>query len=238
MSAWARQAVDGIASAFAAKHDPEQAARMSAYMRDQFPFLGIRSPDRDALQKQVLARMPPPVPRDVIAFAECCWERAEREYQYAGVDLVRRYVAGLTRDDLPALERLVTTRSWWDTVDGLAPAVGAIVRVDPAARTVMDGWLDASNPWLIRVAILHQERWRDDTDAEWLFAACRRRADHPDFFIRKAIGWALRSYAKRAPDRVRAFLDEPDVGLSPLSRREAERGVAMGDRRGQPGGVR
>ena len=92
----------------------------------------------------------------------------------------------------------------------------------------MDRWLEAENLWLVRVAILHQERSRDATDADWLFAACRRHAGHTDFFIRKAIGWALRSFAKHDPDAVRAFLDTDGAPLSGLSRREAERGVAIG----------
>jgi 3-methyladenine DNA glycosylase AlkD len=82
--------------------------------------------------------------------------------------------------------------------------------------------------WLIRVAILHQRRWRDDADAAWLFAACRRHASHPDFFVRKAIGWALRSHAARHPAAVREFLDRHGSELAGLARREAEKGVARG----------
>lgn len=233
MSGWARLAVDQLATVFEAHRDADQAAQMSAYMRDQFPFLGIRSAQRESLQRQVLAELPSPSPADVLAFAERCWDRADREYQYTGVDLVRRHAKRLTVDDLPVLDRLITTRSWWDTVDALAVAVGVIVRADPTARTVVDRWLDAEDLWLVRVAILHQERWREDTDAEWLFAACRRHSAHPDFFIRKAIGWALRSYAKHAPERVAVFLSEPGLALAALSRREAERGVAMGTDRSE-----
>ncbi len=92
----------------------------------------------------------------------------------------------------------------------------------------MDSWIESGYIGLARVAILHQERYRERTDADLLFRYCLRRASEREFFIRKAIGWALRSYAKVAPDAVDQFLARPDSALSGLSRREAERGVAMG----------
>jgi len=201
---------------------------MSAYMRRQFAFVGIRSPERRAVQRQVFATLPRPDAEAVIGFAAACWQRDDREYQYAACDLLRRHARLLGPNELPALEQLITTRSWWDTVDHLAVTVGTIVRRSPETRSVMDRWLEAENLWLVRVAILHQERSRDATDADWLFAACRRHAAHTDFFIRKAIGWALRSFAKHSPETVREFLDTEIAGLSGLSRREAERGVVIG----------
>src|SRR5262249_8197701 len=91
-------------------------------------------------------------------------------------------------------------------------------------------WVESENIWLARVAILHQERYRERTDSEMLFAYCLRRAADREFFVRKAIGWALRSYAKVEPDLVAQFLTGHGAALSGLSRREAERGVAMGAR--------
>nr|MDQ6920534.1 DNA alkylation repair protein [Candidatus Dormibacteraeota bacterium] len=135
----------------------------------------------------------------------------------------------LTPGFIPTLEHLVTTKSWWDTVDGLATNVaGPLVRAHPEVRPVMDRWLESGDIWLARVAILHQERNESDTDPDLLFAYCRRRAADREFFIRKAIGWALRSYAKVAPETVAGFLATDGSRLSGLSRREAERGVAMG----------
>ena len=147
---------------------------------------------------------------------------------YAGADLVRRHADALDPAALPRIGRLVTATPWWDTADELAVAAGRIVRRHPRSRAVMDEWLESDDLWRVRVAILHQERWRDDTDADWLFAACRRHAADRDFFIRKAIGWALRSYAKCRPEAVAEFLRTDGEALSGLSRREAERGVAFG----------
>lgn len=225
---WETDALAALRRALDAGRNPVQAEQMSAYMRHQFRFLGVRSPDRRAIQREVFATRSRPEVTAVIGFADGCWQLEEREFQYSGCDLIRRHSLQLGPDELPALARLITNRSWWDTVDALAVAVGTIVRRVPETRSVMDGWLGQTNLWLIRVAILHQERWRDATDAAWLFAACRRHAGHPDFFVRKAIGWALRSYAKVAPQAVRAFLFDDSERLSGLSRREAERGVALG----------
>src|SRR5262252_6032459 len=118
-----------------------------------------------------------------------------------------------------------STKSWWDTVDGLATgAAGPLVAAHPELRTVMDSWVESENIWLARAAILHQERYRERTDSELLFAYCLRRAADREFFVRKAVGWALRSYAKVAPDVVAQFLTGHGAALSGLSSWEAERG--------------
>ncbi|MFN8223052.1 MAG: DNA alkylation repair protein [Gaiellales bacterium] len=231
MTPWAQVALEALVGALADRRDPVAAAQMRAYMRDQFVFAGVRSAERRALAQAVFATLPRPTGDDVLSFAEACWACDERELQYVATDLLRRHVRLLSAADLPRLERLVLAKSWWDTVDALAVAVGAIVRREPDARAVMDEWLASEDLWLVRVAILHQERWKLATDATWLFAACRAHAGHRDFFVRKAIGWALRSYAKVAPDAVQQLLDEQGERLSGLSRREAARGVSEGRRR-------
>lgn len=126
----------------------------------------------------------------------------------------------------------MTAKSWWDTVDELATHVaGPLVAAHPELRSVMDRWVTSESIWLARVAILHQERWKERTDADLLFTYCLRRAGEREFFIRKAIGWALRSYARTAPEAVAGFLAAHGDELSGLSPREAERGVAMGRQR-------
>jgi 3-methyladenine DNA glycosylase AlkD len=231
--------------AFVAARDPERAASMAAYMRGQFTYFGIPMPAHRAITRQVLAGLPPPAgDADLAAVALACWERPEREYQYFGADYLRRHTRRASPGLVATLEHLVTHRSWWDTVDTLATNVaGPLVLAHPALRAVMDRWLRSEDIWLARVAILHQERWRERTDADLLFAYCRRRAADREFFIRKAIGWALRSYAKTAPEAVAAFLAAHGGELSGLSRRQAERGVEIGRRRraavqriAQPGG--
>jgi 3-methyladenine DNA glycosylase AlkD len=202
--------------------DPVRAVAMSAYMREHFPFLGIPTPRRRALSREVLAGVPRPDEETLRTVALACWELPEREYQYFACDWLARNAGTCTPALLPTLERLITTRSWWDTVDTLAgTVVGAIVLGFPAAVSTMDSWLAAENLWLVRSALLHQLRYKDRTDTERLFRYCLARAGHRDFFIRKAIGWALRQYAWTDPRTVRAFVAAHRDELSPLSVREA-----------------
>ena len=222
--------LDRLRVALVAARDEERAASAAAYMRNLFPFMGIRMPELAVIYRDVTADLPPPTgDAELAAVAHACWEASEREYQYIGTTYLQKHVRRATPAFMPTLERLVTTRSWWDTVDALATNVaGPLVSAYPALRAVMDRWVESENIWLARAAILHQDRYRERTDPDLLFACCLRRAGDREFFIRKAIGWALRSYAKVRPEAVARFLSERGDALSGLSRREAERGVAMG----------
>jgi 3-methyladenine DNA glycosylase AlkD len=158
---------------------------------------------------------------DPLAAAGELWALPEREYQYVAVDLLRRQNKQLTADDLPALEALVQAKSWWDTVDGLAVTIGSIVTREPQLLGRMDALIGAPDFWLRRIALLHQLDGKENTDEARLFAYCLRCADEREFFIRKAIGWALRQYARTNPAAVRQFLDTHREKLSGLSFREA-----------------
>ncbi|HET9770887.1 MAG TPA: DNA alkylation repair protein [Acidimicrobiia bacterium] len=221
----ADELADRIAGALAARRRPELAPAMAAYMRDQFPFLGVKAPDQQAAFREAMAGLPRSLPEDVVVgAADRLWARPEREHQQVGCRLVARHTASpaVTPGFLGPLERLLTTRSWWDTVDSLAThAVGDVVRRHPGLRVDMDRWLRHGNVWLVRSSLLHMHRWKGDTDQEWLFAACLLRSDHPDFFVRKAIGWALREHSKTDAPAVVAFVEAHADRLSGLSRREA-----------------
>jgi 3-methyladenine DNA glycosylase AlkD len=176
------------------------------------------------LNRVVLAGLAPPAEADLVAVAHACWARPEREYQYFACAYLRRYVAAGSAQLLPTLRDLATTKSWWDTVDTLAAhTVGPLVAAHPVLVPVMDEWSADENLWLVRTAILHQLRYKERTDTARLFRYCARQAGHRDFFVRKAIGWALREYARTDPDAVRSFVDDHRASLSPLSVREATR---------------
>ena len=223
----AAEAMVRLTAALESRADPERARGMSAYMKGHFPFLGVPAPALREAAKEAFAGhpLPPPGP-----FALACWDRAEREYQYAAVGLLRQRVKHLDADFLPTVEHLVTTKSWWDTVDGLASWVtGPLVLHHPELRPEMDRWLESDDVWLARAAILHQLGSKAATDADWLSAACLRWAPSKEFFLRKAIGWSLREYSKTDGDAVRRFVSEHADELSGLSRREALKWL---DRRG------
>jgi 3-methyladenine DNA glycosylase AlkD len=206
---------------------------MAAYVRGQFPFFGIPSAGRAVIERAIVSAHPPPESaRDLAGIVLRCWVGPEREYQYFGVACLRRHMALATPDLVPTVRRLVTTKSWWDTVDELAThVVGPLVSAYPELRATIDEWIGSDDLWLARTAILHQERYRERTDPDLLFAYCLRRAADRDFFIRKAIGWALRSYAKTNPLAVETFLGRHGEALSGLSRREAHKGLALARRK-------
>ncbi|WP_433302907.1 DNA alkylation repair protein [Actinoplanes sp. CA-030573] len=208
---------DGLSAA----RDPARAAAMAAYMRDQFDYAGVAAPALRAVERAAFAGLPRPAEADLRDFALSCWSRPEREYQYAACDYLRRHVGVAGAGFLPVVRTLLTTKSWWDTVDPLATRfVGDLVRSHPVLAHEMDDWSQDENKWLVRTAILFQLHYGGATDTSRLFGYCVRQAGHPDFFVRKAIGWALRQYARTDPESVRAFVAATPA-LSPLSRREA-----------------
>ncbi len=222
MPSYAEDCASRLQGAFSAAYDPVRARGMAKYMRDLFPFAGIPTPERTALQRQALAALPKPLASEVIAAATLLWELDEREYQYAACALLARHAKLLSPGDLPAVRRLVESKSWWDTVDTLASnVVGPMVAGHPELSAEMDLWISDENIWVARTAILHQLRYKSSTDRGRLFRYCELQAAHPDFFIRKAIGWALREYSKTDGDAVRGFVASHETALSPLSRKEA-----------------
>lgn len=195
---------------------------MARYMRGLFPFLGIRKPELNQLLRPIWSALKPHLTsRMIVAAAEELWKLPEREYQLAAIELLARHVKWLGRDSLERIRGLIQRKSWWDSVDGLAAwVVGPLVARFPELKTEMDRWSEERDFWVRRAAILHQLDYKQDTDAKRLFAYCERNAGDPEFFVRKAIGWALRQYARTEGEAVRCFV-EAHPELSPLSRREA-----------------
>jgi 3-methyladenine DNA glycosylase AlkD len=216
--------LERLVRTYDAARDPERAAQMAAYLRDQFRFLGLAAPAQRALGRDVVAGLPAPGEHDLREVALACWDLPEREYQYFACDLLRRHAAVPGPDFIATARTLITTKSWWDTIDALATRfVGPLVQRHPLLTATMDAWSGDDNRWLVRTAILHQLHYGTATDTDRLFGYCTRQAGHPDFFVRKAIGWALRHYARTDPDAVRAYVSEHRNRLSPLSVREASK---------------
>ncbi|MEZ5380482.1 MAG: DNA alkylation repair protein [Microthrixaceae bacterium] len=202
--------------------DAQRAPQMAAYMRDQFPFLGVQAKQRRAAARPVMAAAKAATSARLFAFAAECWAQPEREFHYVACDVLGANTGRLEMHHIARLQRLITTKSWWDTVDPLAAhTAGGIVAAHPGLVVVMDTWIDSDNFWLARTAILHQLRYGEDTDAKRLFAYAEARAGDTEFFIRKAIGWALRQYARVDPAAVRTFVAQHEDRLSGLTTREA-----------------
>ena len=209
--------VEAVTAALLPLAEPERAAAMAAYMQHHFPFLGIQMPQRRKTLQPLLRAYA----GDPLTAADIIWHRREREYQYVACDLLALQAKHLATDALEPLLALAQRKSWWDTVDSLVKVVGGLVQRQPALAARMDELIVHEDFWLRRIALLHQLGWKEQTDADRLFRYCLQQAGEKEFFIRKAIGWALRDYAHHAPEAVQRFLDHNGAALSPLSRREA-----------------
>lgn len=198
---------------------------MARYMRERFRFLGIATPARRAATRSLVAAAKREADEpELRAAAIALWRLPEREYQYAACDLLSVCQRSLTAKSVPALRRLITTKSWWDTVDALASrVVGPLAERVAGVRDTMDAWSRDADPWLRRAAILHQLGFAERTDEARLFRYCEANLADGDFFIRKAIGWALRQHAYVAPQAVSRFLRDHADRLSALTKREAAR---------------
>lgn len=203
--------------------DARRAGEMAAYMRNRFPFLGIQTPARRHATMPIIRGWSGPP----LAAAAALWRAPEREYQYVGCDLLLRHAERLRAADLDDVLSLVAAKSWWDTVDALARVVGHLVRRNRRLAARMDTLVADPDIWRRRVALLHQLGWREETDVPRLFDHCLRRAGDEDFFIRKAIGWALRDFAKHDPGGVTRFIDQNAGRLSALTRREAAKHLGL-----------
>lgn len=206
--------------------DPTRAIAMKAYMKDKFEFLGVMAGPRREAQRPFLALATTGPIENVWLSVEECWAHPEREFQYVATDLLRKNAQRLSPEDLPLLRQLIETKSWWDTVDALAThSVGPIVRKHNLG-SVMDEWVESENIWTARTAILHQLLYKKDTDKQRLFNYCIKRAGDREFFIRKALGWALRQYARIDQPAVIAFVADHESELSGLTKREALKHVS------------
>lgn len=205
-----------IQASLEARRNPAQAVPMAQYMRNKFAFLGLKRPEFQA----ALAHLERPnTEAALLRLATQLWRLPEREYQHVAIDwLDPRH---LTPAALPALRALLEDKSWWDSVDGLTCyVIGPLIQRERALQKEMDGWSRDANFWLRRAAIIHQLGFKRQTDTRRLFAYCTRNARDQEFFIRKAIGWALRVHARVDADAVREYV-EAHPELSALSRREA-----------------
>ncbi|WP_373986826.1 DNA alkylation repair protein [Duganella sp. BuS-21] len=213
-----------ISAALAPVADSGRAPAMRAYMRDQFAFLGVGTPQRRSACKDVLRPLKGAGADALLGHARALWELPEREYQYVALDLMTMHWKELNSGDIPALLELVQDKSWWDTVDALAGIIGKVLC---HGHEYMDAALRENNMWVRRIALLHQLGWRNKTDEQRLFEYALTLAHEKEFFIQKAIGWALRDYARHAPDAVRLFTRKEKERLAPLSFREANKHLAV-----------
>jgi 3-methyladenine DNA glycosylase AlkD len=204
----------------------KRAIGAQAYMKDVAPFIGVATPERRSLVKKIAKELPKPSSAELGATARKLWKLEEREFQYAANDLIDIHIATADKNFLAEhVEYLLTTKPWWDTVDGLGSVAVSPLTDKYGCEKLIDKWNKSANIWLNRAAIQHQRGRKYETDVKLILKYCDDHSDSKEFFIVKAIGWALRDIAKINPKAVREFLKaHPDLGR--VAVREAERGLA------------
>ncbi len=189
--------------------NPENAVQMKRYMKNQFEFFGLKKPERAELSKQVIQNQDIPEGTDLKEVCRLCFQEEKREMQYFVNDLLGKRTKLLDDSFLETFEVLILQKSWWDTVDFLAPKLaGKILLRYPNKISQYPGrWIQSENFWLQRSAILFQLDYKEKTNQQLLFSFILKRANSKEFFVQKAAGWALREYSKTNPEAVRTFIE-------------------------------
>lgn len=203
--------------------DPARAPQMQAYMKSSMPYLGVPLPVTRRIAKSAAASYPPADVAELLDSATTLWRCAKfREERYAAAELTALRVAAGRLEMLPLYREIIVTGAWWDHVDGISDRIGALlVAHRPVIEPTIREWSTDPDRWLRRSSIISQLSLKERTDVELLGDVITQNVADREFFIRKAIGWALRQYARIDPAWVRAFVEANGAAMSPLSRREA-----------------
>lgn len=221
------RAIAYASSALAGLADPEKAAGMQAYMKTDMPFYGVQKPGRVPVNRHLIRGFPPSDRDEYEALVLGLWNLQHREEKYLALGVAYGHRQFIVPASIPLYRRLIVEGAWWDLVDEIAThLIRHLVLTFPTESwPVVDAWIDDDNMWLRRTALLCQVGARDRTDARRLFEFCLKRADETEFFIRKAIGWALRDYARTDPGAMADFVNTNRHRLSGLSFREATKHI-------------
>jgi len=220
----------GIKKLLKTAEDVDESARMSRYLRDQFKFLGIKTPQRRALQKRYRDEHGELPLEEMKSFVTRCFKEPYRELQYTGIDLAIRASKRAPDDQWKLYEQMITTKSWWDSVDPVATTLVTthLQRFEHLNPELPDRWIRSSNIWLQRTAMLFQLKYRTQTNAAQLFGYIDAIRDSEEFFLQKAAGWALREYSRHEPEAVQHYIANNELpaltvreGLKLLNRRQS-----------------
>ena len=200
----------------------EQARQMSKYMLNKFEYIGIKTPERREIFKNFFKEYKNEEKIDW-EFVNKCWENKYREFQYVAADYLKNMKDKLTIDDIPKFKQLILKKSWWDTIDNLDMTIGALGLKDSNVNKILLEWSIDENIWLRRIAIDHQLLRKEKTNTELLEKILKNNLGQAEFFINKAIGWALRDYSKTNPEWVKNFIEKNKEKMAKLSIKEASK---------------
>ncbi len=210
---------------FSKNANEENAKAQKKYLKDKFEHFGLKTPVRREIQKPFLQKEYLPAKESLKSILIELWDKPQREFQHFGLDLSYKYLKQIEPEDIELFEYLILTKSWWDTVDGVAPKmVAEYFKKYPEQRDeYIEKWLRSGNIWLQRSCLIFQLFYREELDTELLTKVIHRLNGTKEFFINKAIGWILRQYARTNPHWVIDFVEATD--LHSLCKREALRNI-------------
>ncbi len=207
---------------FAENKSDEQAKQMAKYMRNQFAFYGLKTPVRRSVYRDFLKAEKRKARIDW-DFLDMCYEDGYREFQYLVYDYLLALNEYVSYEDIFKIKKYIVNKSWWDTVDSLDKVIGNVSVRDDRVKNLMEEWSKSDNIWVRRTAIQHQLTLKDKTDVGLLETIIVNCLGTDEFFVNKAIGWALREYSKTNPDWVRNFIENHKDDMSKLSIREGSK---------------
>lgn len=215
--------IDLLEDHFLKNENKEDALFMKKYLKDKFEFYGIKTEMRRNIYKEVVNELGLPKKKELKPLIEKLWEQPQREYHHFGMELFERFKKEVDENFLEYYEYMLTHKSWWDTVDYIAiKLIGAYLKqYHHLIPSVSEIYIASNNIWLNRTAILFQLKYKENTDEELLFHTITCFKQSKEFFIQKAIGWALREYSKTYPKAVLKYVNNNQ--LASLSKREALR---------------
>ena len=217
-----------LETTFQEKSNSENAVAMAKYMRNHFSFFGIKTEERRVIFKDIWKENQVEVKKNPREIALKLFSKTERELQYCAIEIIIKQLKGkYKKDDIKLIEKLLITNSWWDSVDTIAKNILGKYLIEYPLETekVIQRFSNSENMWLNRSAILFQLGYKQKTNFEILKSECEKHKNSNEFFIQKAIGWALREYGKTNPEAVRNFV--ANGNLKPLSTKEALKNISL-----------
>lgn len=222
MSTYTEKLVRLVQGDLKTKRNSAKAKEMAAYMKTDMPFYGVQKPDRTLIYKKLKQAFKPKSQKEYEQGVRALWQLQHREEKYAALELACQNDEFISSKSLPLFEELIRDGAWWDFVDVIAVnLVGrALLKERKLLKPVIYKWIKDEDFWIRRTAIISQNKHKKETDEKQLFDHCLTCAHEKEFFIRKAIGWALRDYSYAQPQNVKKFLNANKTQLSGLSYRE------------------
>lgn len=207
-----REFLELLKSSFEKIENTEYAEAQRKYMRGQYEYYGIKAKPRQDIIKNLMRQEGVFHGEELTEFCEICYGEPTRDLHYSALQMTEKVIKKQKEDFIKTLEFMIIENSWWDTVDWLAKIVGMHFKRFPhLIKPYTEGWIESENMWLQRVAIIFQLFYKQDTNTEMLFDYIRRHSDSKEFFIQKAMGWALRQHSRTDAKLVRTFIESEEL---------------------------